>query len=41
MAHVLVLADTQDSTVGSTPGKEEEDQGPCTGTILLSRFYSG
>jgi hypothetical protein len=31
MAHVLVLADTQDSTVGSTPGKEEEDQGPCTG----------
>ncbi len=21
--------------------KEEEDQGPCTGTILLARFYSG
>ncbi len=40
--HVLVLADTQDCTGGSPSGKkEEEDQGPCTGTILQSRFYSG
>jgi hypothetical protein len=38
-AHVLVLSYSQDSTLGSTPGKEEEDQGPCTGTILPSRFY--
>jgi hypothetical protein len=30
-AHVLVLSYWQDSTLGSTPGKEEDDHGPCTG----------